>query len=156
MKKIVLALMLLVGLSSAEDITPKLVIDLTAGNIKTFEARVLKAIVVNKNHYKSKNQELEVAVVVHGSAYRFFVNDLSKTKYKDDKALLAKNKEIQSKIKSLLTTYNVEFFACKTGMIKNNLVDEDILSFVKIVPTATIALIDKQIRGYAYLLVEDK
>jgi intracellular sulfur oxidation DsrE/DsrF family protein len=41
-------------------------------------------------------------------------------------------------------------------MIKNNLVDEDILSFVKIVPTATIALIDKQIRGYAYLLVEDK
>lgn len=156
MKKIVLALMLLVGLSSADNITPKLVIDLTAGNIKTFEQRILKAIVVNKKYYESKHQDLKVAVVIHGSAYRFFINDLSKTKYKYDEELISKNKEIQTKVESLFIAYNVEFFACKTGMLKNKLEDEDILSFIKIVPTATIALIDKQNRGYAYLLVEDK
>ncbi|MDY0233869.1 MAG: DsrE family protein [Sulfurimonas sp.] len=156
MKKIILALMLIVGLSSAENITPKLVIDLTAGNIETFEKRVLKAIVVNKNHYESKLQELEVAVVVHGSAYRFFVNDPSKTKYKDDKELLSKYKEFHTRLKSLASTYNVEFFACKVGMTKNGLEDKDMLSFVEIVPTSTIALIDKQNRGYAFLLVEDK
>lgn len=148
--------MLIVGLSSADKITPKLVIDLTAGNIKTFEQRILKAIVVNKEHYESNGQNLKVAVVIHGSAYKFFLNDLSKTKYKDDKKLLTKYKEIQTKIESLLIAYNVEFFACKTGMLKRKLENEDILSFIKIVPTATIALIDKQNRGYAYLLVEDK
>jgi len=156
MKKIILALMLFIGLSSAEDITPKLVIDLTAGNIETFEKRILKAIVVNKNHYEGQLQELEVAVVVHGSAYRFFVNDPSKTKYKVDKELLSRYKEFHTRIKSLESTYNVEFFACKTGMTKNGLEDKDMLSFVKIVPTSTIALIDKQNRGYAFLLVEDK
>lgn len=156
MKKIVLALLMLVGLSSAESIAPKLVIDLTAGDMKIFEQRVLKAIVVNKKHYEGKLQELAVAVVIHGSAYRFFLNDPTKTIYKDDKELLSKNKEIQTKIESLANSYNVEFFACKTGMKKKSLEDEDILDFVKIVPTATIALIDLQNRGYAFLLVEDK
>lgn len=156
MKKIVLAMMLLVGLSSAADITPKLVIDLTAGNIETFEKKVLKAIVVNKNHYESQLQELEVAVVIHGSAYKFFVNDPSKTKFKDDKALLANYKEFHTRLKSLASTYSVEFYACKVGMTNNKLEDKDMLDFVKIVPTSTIALIDKQNRGYAFLPVEDK
>ncbi len=156
MKKIILALMLLVGLGSAEDISPKLVISLTAGNMDTFEKKILKAIVVNKNHYESQLQELEVAVVVHGSAYRFFVKDPSKTKYSDDKALLSKYKEIHTRLESLQDTYNVEFFVCKAGMTNNELQDKDMLSFVKIVPTSTIALIDKQNRGYAYISVEDK
>ena len=154
MKKFIL-LLAFIGLLSADDSTSKVVIDLTTSSVEKFQKNILKAIVVHKNHYEGNLKELEVAVVIHGGAYRFFVKDPKKTMYKDDKELMKVYAELKTRIATMSDTYDVEFFMCESGMKKNKLNAENIVSFVKIVPTSTIGLIDKQNQGFAYIPVRD-
>lgn len=154
MKKFIL-LIALVGLLSASESAHKLVIDLTTSSVDTFEKKILKAIVVHKNYYEGKLKELDVAVVIHGGSYKFFVKDPKKSIYKDDKELLKAFSELKTRIASMSDTYDVEFLMCEFGMKKNKLKADDIVSFVKIIHTSTVGLIDKQNEGYAYLPVGD-
>jgi intracellular sulfur oxidation DsrE/DsrF family protein len=141
---------------SANDNTAKVVYDLTTQNIAVFERKILKAIVANKAYYEGKLQELEVSVVIHGGAYRYFTQDLNSTEYKTDKALLSKYAELKKRVKSMADTYDVTFFMCGAGMPKHGLKAKDIVNFVTIIPNSTIGLIDKQNEGYAYIPVGDK
>jgi uncharacterized protein len=154
MKKFIL-LLAFIGLLGANEATPKVVIDLTTSSVEKFQKYILKAIVVHKNHYEGNLQELDVAVVIHGGAYRFFVKDPKSTIYKDDKELQKAYAELKTRIASMSDTYDVEFFMCEAGMKKNKLNETDIVSFVKVIPTSTIGLIDKQNEGFAYIPVRD-
>ncbi|WP_415395945.1 DsrE family protein [Sulfurimonas sp. CS5] len=154
MKKFIL-LLAFIGLLSAEDSTYKVVIDLTTSSVENFQKKILKGIVAHKNYYEGKLKELEVAVVIHGGAYRFFVKDPKKTIYKDDKELLKAYAELKTRIESLSDTYAVEFLMCEVGMKKNKLKEKNIVSFVELIPNSTIGLIDKQNEGYAYIPVSD-
>lgn len=154
MKKLILFL-LLVSFINANEATPKVVIDLTTSSVEKFQKYILKAIVVHKNHYEGNLKELDVAVVIHGGAYRFFTKNPKKTIYKDDTELLKAYAELKTRIASMSNTYDVEFLMCESGMKKNRLNEKDIVSFVKIVPTSTIGLIDKQNEGFAYIPVRD-
>ena len=155
MKKILLLLLALSSLMFAET-SAKVVYDLTTQNQKDFERKILKAIVANKAYYEGKLQELDVTVVIHGGAYRYFTVDPSKTEYKTDKALLANYAELKKRIKSMSDTYDVEFLMCEVGMLKHGLKAKDIVNYVKIIPNSTIGLIDRQNEGYAYIPVGDK
>ena len=155
MKKILLLLLTLSTLIFAET-SAKVVYDLTTQNQKDFERKILKAIVANKAYYEGKLQELDVTVVIHGGAYRYFTVDPSMTEYKTDKALLANYAELKKRIKSMSDTYDVEFLMCEVGMLKHGLKAKDIVSYVKIIPNSTIGLIDRQNEGYAYIPVGDK
>ena len=152
MKKIIL-LLALIGLLSANDEIPKVVIDLTTSDVVKFEKNILKSIAIHKTHYANSLQELEVAVVIHGGAYRFFVKDIKNSIFKDDKELTKVYKEFKKRIATMSDTYDVEFLMCKAAMKKNRLEVKDIVSFVKLVPTSTIALINKQNEGFAYIPV---
>ena len=154
MKKILLLLLTLSTLMFAET-SAKVVYDLTTQNQKDFERKILKAIVANKAYYEGKLQELDVTVVIHGGAYRYFTVDPSMTEYKTDKALLASYAELKKRIKSMSDTYDVEFLMCEVGMLKHGLKAKDIVSYVKIIPNSTIGLIDRQNEGYAYIPVGD-
>ena len=154
MKKILLLLLTLSTLMFAET-SAKVVYDLTSKNIKAFEKKILKAIVANKAYYEGKLKELDVTVVIHGGAYRYFTVDPSKTEYKTDKTLLANYAELKKRIKSMADTYDVEFLMCGAGMSKHGLKAKDIVSYVKIIPNSTIGLIDRQNEGYAYIPVGD-
>lgn len=154
MKKI-LVLLAFIGVLSANDENAKLVIDLTTDKVKAFELKVLSGTVANKTHYANSLRELDVAVVIHGGAYRFFVKDLQNTIYQDDKELVKAQVELQKRIATLADTYDVEFLMCGSGMKKNKLDVKNIMSSVKIVPTSTIGLIDKQNEGFAYIPVND-
>lgn len=156
MKKIIVILLLSIGLGQAEEVPAKVVYDLTTKNLATFEKKILKAIAANKAHYESKLRELEVAVVIHGGAYRYFTVDPSQTEYKTDKALLADYKTLKKRIKSMADTYDVEFLMCGAGMPKHGLKAKDIVNFVKIIPNSTIGLIDRQNEGYAYIPIGDR
>jgi len=134
----------------------KVVYDLTTKNIKAFEMKILKAIVANKAHYESKLKELDVTVVIHGGAYRYFTVDSTKTKYKTDTALMASYSDLKKRIKSMSDTYDVEFLMCGAGMPKHGLKAKDIVPYVKIIPNSTIGLIERQNEGYAYIPVGDK
>jgi intracellular sulfur oxidation DsrE/DsrF family protein len=153
MHKIILLVMLSWTLSFAEAPSAKVVYDLTTKELKTFERKILKAIVANKAYYESKLKALDVTVVIHGGAYRFFTTDPSHTEYKTDTTLLKHYSDLKKRIKTMATTYDVEFLMCEAGMSKYRLKAKDIVDFVKIIPNSTIGLIDRQNEGYAYVPV---
>ncbi len=150
MKKWVL-IVFLSALLNAEDGIKKVVFDLTTGDSKVFEKTILSGIVFTKNHYENTLEELDVAVVIHGDAYKFFVRNLDLTKYKNDSALKKKQAEFEKRLASLSSSYHVTFLMCAVGMKKNNLSKEHIYPFVTPVANSTIGLIDKQNKGYAYI-----
>jgi len=150
MKKIILLLSILVSLQANEG-SSKVVIDLTTGSLKSFEQMILKGIVAHKAYYEGKLKELEVAVVIHGGAYKFFVKDFKNSPYSNDKELAPVHHTLKKRIKSVVENYNVDFLMCKAALKREKLVVDDIASYVTMVPNAAIGLIDKQNEGFAYL-----
>ncbi|WP_345979668.1 DsrE family protein [Sulfurimonas sp. HSL3-2] len=150
MKKLLLLLAFFSFLNAEEGIK-KVVFDLTTGDLKVFEKKVLSGIAHQKSYYEGKMEELQAAVVIHGDAYKFFVKDVSSSPFKDDKELQKESTQLATRISSLVETYDVEFLMCNAGMKSKNIKKENIFSFVKIVPNSTIGLIDKQNEGYAYI-----
>ena len=155
MKKLIIILLMGIGIAQAQEEVAKVVYDLTTKELANFELRVLKGIVANKAHYEGSLRELDVAVVIHGGAYRFFTKDPEHSKFKDDKALIETYKTLAKRIESMVKTYDVEFLMCGAAMPKHELKAKDIYSFVKIIPNSTIGLIDKQNEGYAYIPIGD-
>ena len=156
MKKIIIYLLLCsFAVIQADEEVHKVVYDLTTSKLVKFEKTVLKAIAINKTHYENKFQELEVAVVIHGGAYKFFTKDIGSTIYKDDLKLVKEHESLKKRIQTMSDTYDVEFLMCEVGMLRNKLDANNIMDFVKIVPNSTIGLINKQNEGFAYLPVRD-
>jgi len=153
--KQILSMLLFCTFMFADGETKKLVIDLTTANVKSIEKKLLSGVVAHKTHYENSLEELEVAVVIHGGAYRFFLKDPSKTVYKDDEKLKAAFAELRKRLASLADTYDVEFLMCDVGRRGNKLELDNIEEYVKLVPNSTIGLIDKQNEGYAYLPIRD-
>lgn len=153
--KILMLILSLFMLSRADEDVVKLVLDLTTSDLKKFERTILKGIAAHKTHYEGELKELEVAVVIHGGAYRFFVKAPEKTIYRDDANLTKAYPELKKRIASLEKTYDVEFLMCRAGMKSRELEENEIVDFVTLVPNSTIGLIDKQNEGYAYVPVSD-
>lgn len=155
MKKVIFTLLLSLGILYAQENSAKVVYDLTTKDLSNFELRVLSATVSNKAYYESSLRELDVAVVIHGGAYKFFLKEPGNSKFKDDKALVSTYKTLAKRIETLANTYNVQFLVCGAGLRKHGLEKKDIYDFVKITPTAMIGLIDMQNEGYAYVPLRD-
>jgi len=155
LKSTLLLLLINLSLLNAEVPSAKVVYDLTTKDLATFERKILKAIVANKAYYEASLKELDVTVVIHGGAYRFFTIDPKKSIFKEDKALIENYKTLAKRIKSMVDNYEVEFLMCGAGMPKNSLKAKDIYGFVKIIPNSTIGLIDRQNAGYAYIPIQD-
>lgn len=150
MKKIILLISFLTFLS-ADTTNKKVVYDLTTPDIKVFERKVLSGIANIKSHYEGKLEELDVAVVIHGGAYKFFIDDLSSSPFKNDVELVQKADELKKRVSSLNEMYDVEFLMCDFGRKKNKIKADNLYKFVKLVPNSTIGLIDKQSEGYGYV-----
>jgi intracellular sulfur oxidation DsrE/DsrF family protein len=154
MKKIVIFLFMAAFAMANEDIH-RVVYDLTSKNIAKFEKNILKGVSINKAYYEGNLQELEVTVIIHGGAYRFFVKNIEKTIFNKDKKLVALYPDLKKRVESMFSNYAVEFLMCKAAMKRNKLEPKDIVKFVKLIPNSTIGLIDKQNERYAYIPVRD-
>lgn len=155
MKKVICILILSMSILQAQEDSAKIVYDLTTKDLANFELRILKSIVANKSHYESTLRELDVAVVIHGGAYKFFTKDPAHNKFKDDKALVSTHETLAKRIESMAKTYDVQFLICGAGVRKHGLKEKEIYDFVEIIPNSTIGLTDKQNEGYAYIPVRD-
>lgn len=155
MKKIIYTLFLSIGILYSQENPAKQVYDLTTKDLSNFELRILKASVSNKAHYQGTLRELDIAVIIHGGAYKFFLKNPLNSKFNKDKALISTHKALGTRIKTLADTYDVEFLMCEVGAHKHGLKKKDIYDFVKMIPNATIGLTDKQNEGYAYIPVRD-
>lgn len=121
----------------------KVVYDLKTGDMEKAEKYLVSAIIRNVTYYQNHFEELHVIVVIHGDSYKFF--------QKGSKDM--KMTELGKKLLSLHDSYNVSFEMCEVGMKKREIKKESLYPYVKIVQNATIALIDAQNDGYAYLPV---
>jgi len=154
LKKLFLLLLCIISLYADESSLKKVVYDVTTGEKKQFEKNVLKGIEFHKTYYENKFEELEVAVVIHGDAYKFFVKDLRKTAYAKEKEIPKKAyTEIHKRLKTLAEMYDVVFLICEVGMKKHHIMKENIVESVQVIATSTVGLIDKQNEGFAYLPV---
>lgn len=151
MKRLLLFLVIFAEFLSAEGVVKKALFDLTTSELATLEKRLIGGVAFSTAHYQSVNAKLDKIVVIHGGAYKFFVKDISKTKCKADPAFQAKAKEIHAKLASLAKTYHVKFLMCGVGMKAKGIEKENILAFVKVAPSAMVALIDAQNEGYAFI-----
>jgi intracellular sulfur oxidation DsrE/DsrF family protein len=139
----ILLILMTLGLSSAlvaEESSNeiKVVYDLKTGDLKTLERTLISGVMKNSVYYQNQLQELKVTVVIHGDSYKFFQNEKQMT-------------TLGKKLKSLHESYNVEFEICRVGMKKRDISEQSLYPFVKVVPNASLALIDAQNNGYAYL-----
>ncbi len=155
MKKTLLSLLLLISFLQADEENLKVVYDLTTKNIAKIELNILKGIVAHKIYFQKDFKELDVTVVIHGGAYRYFVKDPSTTIYKNDKELIKNYAELKKRLASLADTYDVEFLMCGVGMRHNKMQEKDIVPFVTVIPNSSIGLIERQNQGYAYIPVGD-
>jgi intracellular sulfur oxidation DsrE/DsrF family protein len=152
MKKWILILILVVSLFAEEGVK-KVVFDFTDGKIETIEKKVLSGIAFNKTHYENKLEKLDIAVVIHGDAYKFFINDLKNSPYKNDAVLIKAHDQLGKRLSAMATNYEVEFIMCESGMKSKKIDPKSLYNFVKLTPSSTIGLIDKQQEGYAYIPV---
>lgn len=146
-----LLILVLCGILSAEEGVKQVVFDLKTGSIETFEKKVLQGIAYHKSHYEGKLEKLDVAVVIHGDAYKFFIKDLKKSPYKNDTKLAAAHDQLSKRLATMATAYEVEFLMCEAGMKSNKINTSSLYEFVKLTPNSTIGLIDKQNDHFAYI-----
>ncbi len=156
MTKSFLIVSILCILTNAQDEHKKVVYDLTTGSIKRFQKSILKGIVMHKNYFQNKLEDLDVSVVIHGNAYKFFLKEIEHSPYAKDKKLTKNYKELQKRIVSLHNNYDVEFMACEVRLKAQNIKQGNLLPFVQVIPNSTVGLIEKQNAGYAYLPIGDK
>ncbi|MDF1876651.1 DsrE family protein [Sulfurimonas sp. SAG-AH-194-L11] len=154
MKKTLLTLLLLLSFAQADEENLKVVYDLTTKNVAKLEQNILKGIVAHKAYFQKDFRELDVTIVIHGGAYRYFVKEPSTTLYRDDYELIKNYTELKKRLASLADTYDVEFLMCGVGMRANKLQEKDIVPYVKVIPNSTIGLIERQNEGYAYIPVQ--
>lgn len=149
--KSLLILLTLCTLLFAEEGVKKVVFDFTSGNIKTLDKKLLSGIAFNKTHYENQLEKLDVAVVIHGEAYKFFIADLEHSPYKNDAELAKAHADLGKRLAAMSKNYEVEFIMCESGMKSHKIDKSTLYDFVKLTPSSTIGLIDKQNNHYAYV-----
>lgn len=152
MRMITLTFLLGITLMFAD--SKKIVVDLTSGDIKTFQSRLLSGVPAMIRHFKTQNDTVDVVVIIHGDAYKFFVQNLKNTQYKSDKELTAAQEELRQRLGNLHKEYPIAFEICSVGMKKREILPSDLYKFVTPIPTAMIGLATWQNRGYAYISID--
>ena len=154
MKLIMIVLLSTAAIKADEEVVKKVVYNLKTGDITKLERQLIGGIITHTTYYQNKLEELDVRVIVHGDAYKFFMKDLNHTAYAYQPKLVAKKSDLQKRLGTLSKQYGVKFLVCKAGVESRKLNKKAFSPFVSMVENAAIGLIDAQNDGYAYLAVE--
>ena len=143
--------LVLTGLSIADE--RKVVFALRSGDPDRIEARLVSDIKYIKNHYEERNIDFKAVVVISGRAYKYFIEDLENSPYKDDEELVEIQNKFRPTFKELNDDFGVTFEMCEVGMSDRNIKAESLYSYVNSDKLQAVYLIDWQNAGYAYVPV---
>jgi len=131
--------------------TKKFVIDLKTGDREAFSNQLLVGVPGTIDYFRAQGDTVEVAVVIHGEAYKFFVDNLDNTQYGLDKSLVEHQEVIHKRLDEIEKKYNIHFDICMSGMHKKGILTEDLYSFVTPIKSAMVGLVKWQNGGFAYI-----
>ena len=152
MKKFSLLLFTLFILQTALLATEqKAVYDLTTGEPQKLEKFLLKGLKVLAEYYKKEKIDYQMAVVISGNAYQFFVEDLKASPYADDNALKKLQPSIAPRLRELAEVYDINFTMCKRGMEAREIPVKSLYDYVEAKKMKNVYLIEFQNKGYAYM-----
>ena len=93
----------------------------------------------------------EPDVVVHGDAYKFFIEKLENTQYGTDPKLTEEQEAIHKRLTEIENRYGMKIEICQVGMNKRGILTEDLYPFAKPIRSSMTGLIRWQNAGYAYI-----
>ena len=131
----------------------KAVFDLTTGDAKRIETHVIGAIKDLSDYYAKEGSDFKAVVVISGDAYKFFIDDLERSPYKDDTDLKAVRAKLKPMLEELHVKYGVRFDLCGQGMKMRNIHPDTVFPFVNTDKSKYVYLINWQNAGYAYIPV---
>lgn len=152
MRMVLLLLLASVTLIFAD--SKKIMIDLTTGDMKTFQSRFLSGVPNMIQYFKAEKDTVDVVVVIHGDAYKFFVDNLSNSPYKNDKELYATQDKLREQLEVLNKKHSVTLEICSVGMKKRKINPDVLYKFVTPIHSAMTGLAVWQNRGYAFLSID--
>ena len=141
----------LTGTALAEE--RKVVFDLRSGDPARIEARLVEDIKYMTNHYRERDIEFKAVVVISGRAYKYFIEDLENSPYKDETELVELQSKFRPIFEELNEDYGVTFEMCEVGMSDRNIEPETLYSYVNSDKLQAVYLVDWQNAGYAYVPV---
>ena len=144
-------LVLIMGMSTLLADTAKVVYDLTSGDSAKIEKHLIKSIKAVAEYYKKEKKEFKAMVVISGDAYKYFVNDLKKSPYADQKDVLKIQPQFKILLKSLNDEYHVRFNMCSSGMKARKIEKDTLYHYIHADVMKSVYLIDAQNEGYAYM-----
>ena len=150
--RLALILLLLAATFAFAD-TKKFVIDLKTGDMDSFNNQLLVGVPGTIDYFTAQGDKVEVAVVVHGESYKFFVENLDNTQYGMDKALAERQDAIRKRLVEIEKKYHIRMEICMNGMHRKGILSEDIYPFVTPIKSAMVGLVKWQNKGYAYVPV---
>jgi len=150
--RLALILLLLAATFAFAD-TKKFVIDLKTGDMDSFNNQLLVGVPGTIDYFTAQGDKVEVAVVVHGESYKFFVENLDNTQYGMDKALAERQDAIRKRLVEIEKKYHIRMEICMNGMHRKGILSEDLYPFVTPIKSAMVGLVKWQNAGYAYVPV---
>jgi intracellular sulfur oxidation DsrE/DsrF family protein len=144
-------IILLLSLGFAYADTLKVVYDLTTGDSKKIEKHLIKSIDAVAKFYKKEKKELKVMVVISGDAYKYFVDDLNASPYKDDQDAIKAQSKFRQRLQHLNDTFGVTFNMCSAGMKARKIEKNTLYKYVHAEVMKSVYLINAQNDGYAYM-----
>jgi len=93
-------------------------------------------------------------VVISGKSYKFFIEDLENSPFKDEEELVEIQKKFGPLLLELNDEYHVRFEMCGAGMRSRNIKAESLYSFVHSDKPKPVYLIDWQNAGYARMPID--
>lgn len=129
----------------------KVVFDLTSGDEVAIEKYLIQNIEGLARYYKANNIDFKAVVVISGNAYKYFVQDIKNSPFRDEEGLTQTQKKMAPLLEKLHSEYSVKFNMCKVGMEARNIDKKVLYNYVESDLTKSVYLIKWQNDGYAYL-----
>jgi hypothetical protein len=131
--------------------TKKFMIDLKTGDMEVFSNQLLVGVPGIVDYFSAQGDTVEVAVVIHGESYKFFIKNLENTQYGLDKSLVEHQDVIHKRLEEIEKKYKIHFEICMVGMHRKGILTEDIYPFVTPIKSAMVGLVKWQNAGFAYI-----
>lgn len=142
------------GSAHAEDEVTKVVYHADFADPRRFSA-MLTSINNMVTYYQSELLEYDVRIVFVAHGIRFLTGDeLKKTPFAADAALLERRDELAGRLKSLNEVQGVKLELCEITRSQIGLPKEKLSSGVESVPSGVVRIAELQHQGFAYIKIE--